>query len=58
MASEKTKRICRSVEIDPLYVALIVRRFEVATSNPAVLAETSETFKPLAPRRAREAAPV
>jgi DNA modification methylase len=53
MASEKTKRICRSVEIDPRYVALIVRRFEVATSNPAVLAETSETFKPLAPRRAR-----
>ena len=35
MASEKTNRICRSVEIDPLHVAVIVRRFEVATSNPA-----------------------
>jgi hypothetical protein len=35
---------------------VIVRRYQVATGNPAVLVETGETFKPLALRRASEAA--
>ena len=41
-----------------LYVDVIVRRYEAATGNPAVLVETGETFEPLALRRASEAAPV
>ncbi len=31
IAAEKTDRVCRGVELDPLYVDLIVRRFEAAT---------------------------
>jgi hypothetical protein len=36
------------VELDQLYVDVIVRRFEAATGNQAVLVETGETFEALA----------
>jgi DNA modification methylase len=58
IAAEKTKRVCRGVELDPLYVDVIVRRYEAATGNLAVLAETGEAFELVGTRRAREAAPV
>ncbi len=58
IAADKTGRVCRGVELDPLYVDVIARRFEAATGSPAVLVETGETFDVLAARRAREAAPV
>ena len=58
IAADKTGRVCRGVEFDPLYVDVIVRRYEAATGNPAVLVETGEAFEPLGARRAREAAPV
>jgi DNA modification methylase len=57
IASETTGRICRGVELDPLYVEVIVRCYEVATGELAVLAETGETFQALMARRAREAMP-
>jgi hypothetical protein len=41
-----------------LYVDVILRRYEAATGEPAVLVETGETFEALAARRASEAAPV
>jgi hypothetical protein len=50
--------VCRGVELDPLYVDVIIRRYEEATGNPAVLVETGETFELLALRRTSEAAPV
>ena len=31
ITAEKTGRICRGVELDPLYVDVIVRRFEAVT---------------------------
>ena len=40
IAADKTGRVCRGVELDPLYVDVIVRRYEAATGNPAVLVET------------------
>ena len=58
IAAEKTGRVCRGVELDPLYVDVIVRRYEAATGTPAVLIETGEAFDLLAGRRSREAAPV
>jgi DNA modification methylase len=58
VAADKTGRVCRGVEFDPLYVDVIVRRYEAATGNPAILVETGEEFDVLAARRAREAAPV
>jgi DNA modification methylase len=52
VAAEWTGRICRGLELDPLYVEVIVRRYEVLTGNAAVLVETGETFEILAARRA------
>jgi hypothetical protein len=43
------------VELDPLYVDVIIRRFEAATGMTATLVETGETFQVLAVRREREA---
>ena len=58
IAADKTGRVCRGVELDPLYVDVIVRRYEAATGNPAVLVDTGEALDLLAARRATEAAPV
>ena len=58
IAAEATGRVCRGVELDPLYVDVIIRRYEAATGEPAVLVETGETFQALGARREREAAPV
>lgn len=51
IASENTGRICRGVE---LYVDVIVRRYEAASGEAAVLVETGETFEDLEQRRPRE----
>jgi DNA modification methylase len=58
IAADKTGRVCRGVELDPLYVDVIVRRYEAATGEPAVLVETGETFEALAARRPLDQAPV
>ena len=34
IAADKTGRVRRGVELDPLYVDVIVRRYEAATANP------------------------
>ena len=56
MACEKTGRVCRGLELDPLYVDVIIRRVEAATGIPALLEETGERFVDLAAQRAREQA--
>jgi DNA modification methylase len=56
IAAENTGRICRGVELDPLYVDVIVRRYEAASGAAAVLVETGETFEELEQRRTRERA--
>jgi DNA modification methylase len=58
LAADSTGRVCRGVELDPLYVDVIMRRYEAATGDPSVLLETGEAFDVLAAHRAREAAPV
>jgi DNA modification methylase len=57
VAAEKTGRVCRGVELDPLYVGVILRRFEAATGKPAVLAESGEAFEALAAPRMAERSP-
>ena len=42
IAAEATGRVCRGVELDPLYVDVIARRYEAATGNQAVLVETEK----------------
>jgi DNA modification methylase len=54
IAAEKAGRVCRGVELDPLYVDVIIRRYEAATGEVAILFETGETFQDLAARRAAE----
>jgi DNA modification methylase len=56
IAADKAGRVCRGVELDPLYVDVIIRRYEAATGEVAVLVETGETFRDLAARRALEGA--
>jgi len=55
MAAHKTGRVCRGVELDPLYVDVTIRRFQGATGIVATLVETGETFQALAVRRERSA---
>jgi DNA modification methylase len=40
MAAEKTGRCPRGVELDPLYVDVILRRYEAETGQSAILEET------------------
>jgi DNA modification methylase len=37
IAAEATGRVCRGVELDPLYVDVIVKRYEAVTGKAAVL---------------------
>jgi DNA modification methylase len=55
IAAEKTGRVCRGVELDPLYVDVIIRRYEAATGRAAVFIGTGESFAELTARRAGEA---
>ena len=54
LACEETDRICRGFELDPIYVDLIIRRFEALTGAFATLAATGERFAELAARRRLE----
>jgi DNA modification methylase len=53
IAAERTGRCCRGVELDPLYVDVIIRRYQNETAESAVLEETGETFGELREKRAR-----
>jgi DNA modification methylase len=54
IACQNTGRICRSIELDPLYVDVIVKRFETATGETARLETSNESFAELARRRSAE----
>ncbi len=56
IAAESTGRICVGVEIDPLYVDLILRRYQEATGQSATLEATGESFAEVVERRAQETA--
>ena len=56
IAANKAGRVCRGVELDPLYVDVVLRRYEAATGEAAILLETHETFMDLAARRATKTA--
>lgn len=51
IAAERTGRIARAIELDPLYVDVAVRRFEAFTGTPARLAGTGRTFAEIARER-------
>jgi len=53
IACEKAGRVCRAIELDPLYVDVIVRRYQEVTGQDARL-ETGEVFNELEKRRPQE----
>lgn len=44
MACERTGRRCRAIELEPRYVDLIVRRWQVLTGKVAMHEETGQSF--------------
>ena len=44
IAAEKTGRRCRGLEIDPGYVDVVIRRWQVLTGREAILESTGKTF--------------
>lgn len=50
IAAERTGRLARLIEYDPLYCDTIIRRWEQLTGKLAVLAPTGETFEDVAER--------
>jgi DNA modification methylase len=57
LAAERTGRIARLVELDPLYCDVICRRYEAITGQRAHLASTDQIFSDVANERAAETAP-
>jgi DNA methylase len=51
VAAQNTGRVCCGVELDPLYVDVIIRRHEASTGIAAILADSGETFEQVATRR-------
>lgn len=45
IAAEQCGRVCRMMELDPLYADTIVRRFQQVTGKKAVLASSGQTFE-------------
>ncbi len=44
LACERIGRICRGMELDPLYVDTAIRRWQALTGQDAILTSTGETF--------------
>jgi DNA modification methylase len=57
IACDKVGRVCRCVELDPLYVDVIIRRYALVSANQVFLEATSESFEQLTQRRRGEARP-
>ena len=55
IAAEKTGRRCRGLELDPLYVDVILRRYREFTGRPGTLRDTGEALADVAERRLRGA---
>lgn len=44
IACERTGRICRTIELDPRFVDVTIKRWQVYTGRDAILADTGKTF--------------
>jgi DNA modification methylase len=56
IAAERTGRKARSLEIDPAYVDVAVRRWQTYTGKAAILAASGETFETIEEQRAAKVA--
>jgi DNA modification methylase len=55
IAAQKCGRVCYGIELDPIYVDLIINRFEAETGQTAILFATGETFAQLQANRTKAA---
>jgi DNA modification methylase len=55
IAAEKTGRLARAIEIDPAYVDVAIKRWQVLTGGTAIHAATNKTFYDLSLEGAEEA---
>lgn len=55
LAAERTRRKCRGIELDPLYVDVAVRRWQEATGREARLAGSERSFAEVASERLDDA---
>ncbi|MDO8979411.1 MAG: DNA methyltransferase [Afipia sp.] len=51
IAAEKVGRVARAIEIDPIYVDVAIKRWELYTGKSAILAATAQTFECVAEAR-------
>lgn len=56
LAAERSSRIARAMEIDPLYVDAAIKRWEQMTGGRAIHEETQATFVEMAERRSQREA--
>ena len=56
IAAEKTGRACYGIEIEPRFMDVVIRRWELLTGQKAVLTETGETFAQVGRSREDESA--
>jgi DNA modification methylase len=54
IAAEQSARVCFGLEIDPIYVDVIVRRWQNFTGEKAVLSGVTSTFDEIAAGRIRK----
>ena len=54
LAAERTGRICRGIELDPLYVDTAIRRWQNLTGRDAVRTRDGKPFRELESERERE----
>ncbi|MEP1425879.1 MAG: hypothetical protein ABJX32_04825 [Tateyamaria sp.] len=55
IAAERTGRVARVVELDPIYCDVTCRRYAALTGETAVLATTGESFEEVEKRLAENA---
>ncbi|WP_340318334.1 DNA modification methylase [Rhizorhabdus argentea] len=58
IACERTGRVARCIELDPVYVDVAVRRLEAFSGLPAILEATGQSFAEVMAERAQPDAPV
>lgn len=51
IACQQAGRVCHCIELDPLYVDVILKRYQRAARQAPTLEETNETFHELSRRR-------
>jgi DNA modification methylase len=54
IAADNTGRVYCGIELDPLCVDVMIRRYEVETGVAAIFADSGETFEKVAARRRNE----